>query len=100
MGADHAEINRHVRVYLMVFASLLVLTGLTVAAWKWGPAAIGPSIAIALLIAIVKASLVALFFMHLSTEKRLVYWVLALTVVFFFALLFLPNLTASNAITL
>ena len=70
MGASHADIDRHVRVYLIVFGSLMVLTGLTVAAWKWGPEAIGPTIAIALLIAVVKASLVALFFMHLSAEKR------------------------------
>ena len=100
MGASHAEINRHVRIYLTVFASLMVLTGLTVAAWKWGPATIGPTVTIALLIAVVKASLVALFFMHLSAEKRLIYWVLTLTVVFFIALLLLPLLTASDVISL
>jgi cytochrome c oxidase subunit 4 len=100
MSTDPAEINRHVRVYLMIFAALLVLTGLTVAAWKWGPEAVGPTIAVALLIAIVKASLVALFFMHLSAEKKLIYWVLAITVVFFFVLLFVPILTANNVISL
>ena len=99
MGADHADINRHVRVYLTVFASLMVLTGLTVAAWKWGPAASGPTIAVALGIAVVKASLVALFFMHLSAEKRLIYWVMILTVVFVIALLLLPLLTASDVIS-
>ena len=92
MGGNHADIDRHVRVYLIVFGSLMVLTGLTVAAWKWGPAAMGLTIAIALLIAVVKASLVALFFMHLSAEKRLIYWVLALAFVFFFALLLAPVL--------
>lgn len=100
MSTDHADINRHIRVYLMIFAALLVLTGLTVAAWKWGPEAIGPTIALALLIATVKASLVALFFMHLSAEKKLIYWVLAITVVFFFVLLFVPILTASDLISL
>ena len=100
MSTDPAEINRHVRVYLMIFAALLVLTGLTVAAWKWGPEAVGPTIAVALLIAIVKASLVALFFMHLSAEKKLIYWVLAITVVFFFVLLFVPILTANDATSL
>jgi len=99
MGADHADIDRHVRIYLIVFASLMVFTGLTVAAWKWGPESSGPTIAIALLIAVIKASLVALFFMHLSAERRLIYWVLTLTVVFFLALLLLPILTASNVIT-
>jgi len=100
MSTDHADINRHIRVYLMIFAALLVLTGLTVAAWKWGPEAIGPTIALALLIATVKASLVALFFMHLSAEKKLIYWVLAITVVFFFVLLFVPILTAHDVISL
>lgn len=100
MGASHDEINRHVKVYMTVFAALLMGTALTVAAWKWGPNAVGPTIAVALLIAVVKASLVALFFMHLSAEKRLIYWVLALAVVFFFALLFLPLFTAFDPITL
>ena len=100
MGADHADINRHIRVYLIIFGSLMVLTGLTVAAWKWGPESIGPTIGIALLIATVKASLVALFFMHLNAEKRLIYWVLTLTVVFFFVLLLVPVLGAFDVISL
>jgi cytochrome c oxidase subunit 4 len=92
MGGNHADIDRHVRVYLIVFGSLMVLTGLTVAAWKWGPAAIGPTVAVALAIAAIKASLVALFFMHLSAEKKLIYWVLALAAVFFVVLLLTPVL--------
>jgi maltodextrin utilization protein YvdJ len=32
--------------------------------------------------------------MHLISEKKLIYWVLALTVVFFFTLLLLPVLTS------
>ena len=92
MGGNHADIDRHVRVYMAVFATLLLFTGLTVAAWKWGPAAVGPTIAVALAIAAIKASLVALFFMHLSAEKKLIYWVLALAAVFFFALLLTPML--------
>lgn len=100
MGADHADIDKHIRVYLIIFGSLMVLTGLTVAAWKWGPEAVGPSITVALLIATVKATLVALFFMHLNAEKKLIYWVLAITVVFFFVLVFVPLLTASDVISL
>ena len=59
-----------------------------------------PTPMIALMIAVVKASLVALFFMHLSAEKRLIYWVLSLTVAFFFFLLFIPLLTAFDVISL
>ena len=92
MGGNHADIDRRVRVFMAVFALLLLLTGLTVAAWKWGPEAPGPTIAVALTIAMVKASLVALFFMHLSAEKKTIYWVLGVSVVFFFVLLLTPIL--------
>ena len=59
MGENHADIDRHVRIYMAVFGTLMLFTGLTVAAWKWGPAAVGPTIAVALAIAVIKASLVA-----------------------------------------
>jgi cytochrome c oxidase subunit 4 len=39
---------------------------------------------------------VAGYFMHLVSEKKLIYAVLALTVVFFIALLALPAVTHSN----
>lgn len=70
-------------VYVAVFAALLVLTGATVAVsyldlGLW-------NVAVAMLIASVKASLVALFFMHLKHEGRLV-WTFALVPIFFLAL--------------
>jgi len=100
MGDSHADIDRHVRVYLMVFGALLVLTAATVGAWKLQSISGTAAIALALLIASVKASLVAMFFMHLNAERKAIYWVLALTVLFFFVLLFLPILTASDAVSL
>lgn len=100
MGDTHADIDRHVRVYLMVFGALLVLTAATVGAWKLHFLSGAAAIALALLIAIVKGSLVALFFMHLSNEKKALYWILALTVIFFFALLLIPVLTASDVISI
>ena len=51
---------------------------------------------VALFVATVKGSLVACYFMHLISEKKLIYAVLALTVAFFIALLALPVLTHSN----
>jgi len=47
------------------------------------------NIGVGLLVAIVKASLVALIFMHLKSEKGLVYKVLLFTVVFVIGLFFL-----------
>jgi caa(3)-type oxidase subunit IV len=54
------------------------------------PAAIG----VALLIASVKAALVACYFMHLISERRLIFLVLVITLAFFAALLLLPVLTS------
>ena len=36
--------------------------------------------------------------MHLVSEKRLIYWVLALTAAFFVPLLLMPVLTSSSAL--
>ncbi len=69
MGKDHADINRHVRVYLMVFGALLVLTAATVGAWKLQFLTAGSAIALALAIALCKAGLVALYFMHLRYDR-------------------------------
>ncbi len=51
---------------------------------------------VALFVATVKGALVAGYFMHLVSEKKLIYAVLALTVAFFVALLALPVVTHSN----
>ena len=45
---------------------------------------------LALLIASVKASLVALFFMHLKGEVRAIFWTLLLTAAFFIGLMTIP----------
>ena len=72
--------------YLLVFAALLVLTVATVAvsALQLSPTA---GIAVGLTIAFAKATLVALFFMHLLHERRIVYISLAFTAIFFVALI-------------
>ena len=90
----HDEIRHHVRLYLMVFGALLVLTVVTVAVAELH-LVIGAAVAVALLIATIKGSLVALFFMHLKWDwkHRAVHGVLLLTAVFFLFLLALPTLT-------
>jgi cytochrome c oxidase subunit 4 len=84
------EIRREMHVYLTVFAGLAVLTGATVAARRFLHLPVGPTIAVALVIASIKGFLVAGFFMHLLSEKKVIYGVLILTAVFFAVLLFLP----------
>jgi cytochrome c oxidase subunit 4 len=54
------------------------------------------AVSVAMLVAIIKGSLVACYFMHLISEKKLIYAVLALTVAFFIALLSLPVLTVHD----
>ena len=51
---------------------------------------VGVAITVALIIATVKASLVASYFMHLISEKKLIYATLLLTEVFFVLLMSLP----------
>lgn len=87
--SDHSEdISKHIRGYLIIGATLLVGTVLTVLAsyvdlgHEW-------NIVLALIIATAKASLVALFFMHLISEKQMIYLVLAFTTFFFLGLMFL-----------
>jgi len=92
--ADHhaADIDRHVRIYITVFVALMVLTIVTVAVSRFHlPVPI--AVSVALLVAIIKGSLVACYFMHLISEKRLIYAVLTLTVIFFAVLLALPVLS-------
>lgn len=71
-------------IYVAVWGGLIVLTGATVAISYVDLGLL--NVAAALLIASVKASLVALFFMHLKSENRLV-WTFALVPVLFLVLI-------------
>ena len=96
MTSDHAvDIDRHVRVYITVFVALMALTIITVAI-SYLHLPLPLAVTAALLVAIVKGSLVACYFMHLVSEKKLIYAVLALTAAFFAALLTLPVLTVHD----
>ena len=96
MAHDHAvDIDKHVKVYITVFVALMVLTLVTVAI-SYLHLSVPIAVAVALLVATVKGTLVACYFMHLVSEKKLIYAVLGLTVAFFIALLALPVLTTSN----
>ena len=93
---DHAaDIDRHAKVYITVFVTLMVLTIVTVLISRVH-LPVRTAVTVALLVAIVKGSLVAGYFMHLLSEKKLILAVLALTVVFFAVLLAVPVVTHSN----
>ena len=94
--SDHAaDIDRHVRVYITVFVSLMALTIITVAI-SYLHLPLPFAVTAALLVATIKGSLVACYFMHLISEKKLIYAVLGLTAVFFVVLLALPVVTVHN----
>ena len=86
---SHDSFAHHVRRYLYVFYALLFGTLITVAASyiPFGNPAI--NIAVALFIAVSKASLVAGFFMHLISERKMIYGIMAFTAFFFIGLMFL-----------
>src|SRR5258705_11962590 len=92
MTGDHAvDIDKHVRIYITVFVALMVLTIVTVAVSRFHlPVPI--AVTVALTVALIKGSLVACYFMHLISEKKLIYAVLALTAAFFLVLMVVPVL--------
>ena len=91
MSHSPEAIKKHVRIYVGVFLALAVMTALTVAV-SYMHLPLVPAVAVALLIASFKGSLVAGFFMHLFQEKPIISWILLLTIFFFFACLIIPSL--------
>ena len=95
-AGDHAaDIDKHVRIYITVFVALMALTIITVGI-SYLHLPIAMAVTAALIVATIKGSLVACYFMHLISEKKLIYAVLALTIIFFVALLALPAVTHQN----
>ncbi|HPA18886.1 MAG TPA: cytochrome C oxidase subunit IV family protein [Verrucomicrobiae bacterium] len=85
------------RHYIQVFLYLLALTILTVLA-SYLPIGVAGHVFIALLIAAIKAGLVAAIFMHLLHEKVVIHRFMAFTVLFFLALVFLSVLALKNTV--
>jgi cytochrome c oxidase subunit 4 len=90
-GASHEEIQKHVRVYYRVFAALAVLTVLTVGV-SFLHMPFAAALVLALAIATVKGFLVAAYFMHLISERKVILVMLAFTMFFFFFLLIYPSI--------
>jgi cytochrome c oxidase subunit 4 len=62
------EIHHHVKTYVMVFAALAALTIVTVAI-SYLDLDVVPAVILALIVASIKGTLVACYFMHLISEK-------------------------------
>lgn len=75
-----------VKVYLMIFLALMVGTALTI--WAGLQDFPGPlNVVIALTIAVIKATLVVLYFMHVRYSSRLI-WVIFASALFWMGILF------------
>lgn len=92
------DIKKHVRVYISVFIALLALTVVTVAV-SYLHLDVTAAVFIALTVAIIKGSLVASYFMHLISEKKIIFAALILTVVFFAVLMALSLFSHSDQVT-
>lgn len=88
MEHSHEEIKKHVRKYIFVFVALMALTVVTVAV-SYLHLTMMTAVIVALFIATIKGSLVAAYFMHLISEKKVIYITLLFTLFFFIGLIVL-----------
>src|SRR5580692_6332903 len=86
---SHDDIQHHVKRYLFVFYALIVGTVITVAASRLHIDSVALTVVIALFIAAIKGFLVAGYFMHLISEKKMIYGILITTAFFFTGLMYL-----------
>jgi cytochrome c oxidase subunit 4 len=80
--SDSSQPHSHVKELALTFAALIVLTIVTVKIAKVDFGSVAINISIAVLIASIKAGLVALYFMHLKWEEKLIAGFAALSIPF------------------
>ena len=100
MSADN--MTHHTSHYRNIFIFLIIGTVLTVWASYMDfnvDNSIAGAIFVGLTIAIIKGYLVAANFMHLNSEKKMIYWILMLTVFFLALVIFIPLLWHLNLVS-
>ena len=80
MGHDAHDVSSHIKQYLLIGATLIVFTVITVAI-SFIDFGGNNNMIVGMAVATFKASLVAAIFMHLNAERPLIYKVLIFTVV-------------------
>ena len=85
-----AEVVVSRKTYILIWAALMLLTGLTAGVsfinlHQWS----GP---VAMAIAAVKALLVAMYFMHLRYEHSKMVWIVAITSLFWLSIMFVLSM--------
>ncbi len=92
-GHDHDhDVSKHVKKYLLVGALLLTFTVLTVFLSYVDFGSHKANMAVGMVVATIKAGLVAAIFMHLNAERQLIYNILIFTGFFVIALFWLTYL--------
>lgn len=86
------NVAKHVRKYLLVGLTLITFTAITVWLSYVDFGSQKMNVTVAMIVATFKAGLVAAIFMHLSSEKRLIYRILIFTGFFVLGLFFLTYL--------
>jgi caa(3)-type oxidase subunit IV len=86
------NVARHIRKYLLIGAILVTFTAITVWLSYVDFGSQKMNVTVAMLVATFKAGLVAAIFMHLSSEKQLIYRILIFTAFFVLGLFFLTYL--------
>lgn len=94
------DVSKHVRGYLFVGACLFACTALTVGLSYVHFGTETANIVVAMIVAAVKAGLVAAIFMHLLSEKWTIYRILIVTTVFVLGLFLLTFLAFHDPIRL
>jgi cytochrome c oxidase subunit 4 len=96
---DAAHIAAHVGVYVKVGVGLLVLTGVTVGLSYVDFGTREMNIIVGMLVASLKAGLVAFIFMHLNGEKITIWRFLIMTTIFVMGLFFLTYMFHADPIS-
>jgi cytochrome c oxidase subunit 4 len=90
-AADHdlEHVKSHVRLFYFIGAGLLLLTVVTVWLSYIEFGSVHANIAIGLVVATIKATMVGMVFMHLKWERKWVYVIMGMAFAFFGALIWL-----------
>jgi caa(3)-type oxidase subunit IV len=82
MADNVEEIQKSIKWYFIIGGVLMILSAATVGLSYYELPTHSLNILVGMILATIKASLVALIFMHLSHERSLIYKILAFTVAF------------------
>lgn len=99
MASHQLGEKQNVKPYILVFVALMALTVITVAI-SYLELSVVAAVTLALIVASVKGSLVACYFMHLLSEKKLILVTMFFTILGFFAVLLGPILTEINEVAI